>query len=124
VAFYISVNNKDVAILMALIRKQSDKDQNGKKPATKGETGVTSKESPKKVAPKKQVVAKREAVNRTEQAKKYFRGVLNELKKVHWPTRREVLTYTGVVVVAVVFVGALIWVFDSVMSRFIQLIIR
>lgn len=109
---------------MALIRKQPDKDQGGKKPATKGETGVSSKESAKKVVPKKQAVVKKDAVNRVEQVKKYFRGVISELKKVHWPTRREVLTYTGVVVVAVVFVGALIWIFDSVMGRLIQLIIR
>jgi len=105
---------------MALIKKQ-DKDQNGKKPATKGETG---KESSKKIVPKKQVVVKKEAVNRVEQVKKYFRGVYNELKKVHWPTRREVLTYTGVVVVAVIFVAALIWIFDLIMSGFIQMIIR
>lgn len=105
---------------MALIKKQ-DKDQNGKKPAAKGETG---KDSSKKIVPKKQVVVKKEAINRVDGVKKYFRGVYNELKKVHWPTRREVLTYTGVVVVAVIFVGALIWVFDLIMSRLIQLIIR
>lgn len=98
---------------MALIKKE-DKEQNGKKPA-------------KKVVPKsdkKAAVVKKDAVNRLEHAKKYFRGVYNELKKVHWPTRREVLTYTSVVVVAVIFVGVLIWVFDSLMSRVIQLIIR
>jgi len=99
--------------------KKQDKDQNGKKPAAKGETGKETK-----IVPKKQVVVKKEAVNRVEQVKKYFRGVYNELKKVHWPTRREVMTYTGVVVVAVIFVGTLIWVFDLGMSRFIQLIIR
>ena len=98
---------------MALIKKE-DKEQNGKKPA-------------KKVMPKsdkKAAVVKKDAVNRLEQAKKYFRGVYNELKKVHWPTRREVLTYTSVVVVAVIFVGVLIWVFDWLLSRVIQLIIR
>ena len=109
---------------MALIKKDQDKEQNGKKPAVKGETGVTGKEAAKKVVPKKQAVVKKEAVNRLDQVKKYFRGVYTELKKVHWPTRQEVLTYTGVVVVAVIIVGALIWVFDGLMSRVIQLIIR
>ncbi|KJS16791.1 MAG: hypothetical protein VR69_08085 [Peptococcaceae bacterium BRH_c4b] len=59
-----------------------------------------------------------------EQTKKYFRGVLNELKKVHWPNRREVIVYTSVVVVAVLVVAAVIWVFDSLLSRILQLIIR
>ncbi|MFZ5645255.1 MAG: preprotein translocase subunit SecE [Bacillota bacterium] len=109
---------------MALMKKDQDKEQNGKKSAVKGEAGVISKEAAKKVVPKKQAVVKKETVNRLEQVKKYFRGVYTELKKVHWPTRQEVLTYTGVVVVAVIIVGALIWVFDSLMSRVIQLIIR
>ncbi|MHB8158479.1 MAG: preprotein translocase subunit SecE [Desulfocucumaceae bacterium] len=111
---------------MALIKKQ-DKEQNEKKTAPKGEAAVAGKESSKKVLTrgvKKQAVVKKDTVNRFEEIKKYFRGVISELKKVHWPTRQEVLTYTGVVVVAVIIVGALIWIFDSLMSRLIQLIIR
>lgn len=37
----------------------------------------------------------------------------SELKKVHWPNRQEVFTYTGVVLVTVAIVTALIWVIDS-----------
>lgn len=36
-----------------------------------------------------------------------------ELKKVHWPTRPELFTYTGVVLVTVAIITALIWVVDS-----------
>lgn len=45
--------------------------------------------------------------------KKNLKLSYSELKKVHWPSRQEVFTYTGVVLVTVAFVSALIWVIDS-----------
>jgi|GEM_PF-395457 len=112
---------------MPVIKKQ-DKDQNGKKPPDqRGETAVKKKEADKKPvvkADRKTVPVKKEKVNRLDAAKKYFRGVYNELKKVHWPTRREVITYTLVVVVAVIIVAFLIWVFDSLMGQVMQLLFR
>ncbi|MEL1135393.1 preprotein translocase subunit SecE [Desulfitobacterium sp. THU1] len=48
-----------------------------------------------------------------EKSSEYFRGVWSELKKVHWPDRKQLLTYTGVVLVAVAFVAVLLWVVDS-----------
>jgi preprotein translocase subunit SecE len=45
----------------------------------------------------------------------FVREVVAELRKVIWPTRKELLTYTGVVVVFVtlmlMFVGGLDWLF-------------
>ena len=52
----------------------------------------------------------------TEKAAEYFRGVLSELKKVHWPSRRQLLTYTGVVFLAVAIVSILMWFVDSGLS--------
>jgi len=46
----------------------------------------------------------------------YFRGVWSELKKVHWPDRKQLLTYTGVVFVAVAIVSVLLWIVDSGLS--------
>ncbi|RNC62990.1 MAG: Protein translocase subunit SecE [Candidatus Dichloromethanomonas elyunquensis] len=43
----------------------------------------------------------------------HFREVWNELKKVHWPTREQLLIYTGVVFVSVGIIALLIWVVDS-----------
>jgi preprotein translocase subunit SecE len=45
-----------------------------------------------------------------------FREVWIELKKVHWPTRNQLLTYTGVVLVSVGIVAVLIWIVDSGLS--------
>ena len=53
---------------------------------------------------------------KTEKATKYFRGVLSELKKVHWPSRTQLLAYTGVVFVAVALVSLLLWIADSGLS--------
>ena len=109
---------------MAVTKGQGKKDNSGGKEL---EAKQNKESAPKKIIvkpDKKTVSAKKERVNRLEQTKKYFRGVLNELKKVHWPNRREVIVYTSVVVVAVLVVAAVIWVFDSLLSRILQLIIR
>ncbi|WP_081411076.1 preprotein translocase subunit SecE [Desulfotruncus alcoholivorax] len=62
--------------------------------------------------------------NRIENAKTYIRGVMNELKKVHWPNRRETAIYTSVVLVSVVFVGVLIWVFDALLGAAMNVLIK
>lgn len=82
------------------------------------------KDITKKDTAKKEPPVKKEKVNYIEQVQKFLRGTLNELKKVHWPSRREIIIYTSVVLVAVVFVGVLIWLFDSVLSLILRQIIQ
>lgn len=53
-------------------------------------------------------------VSRTQ---KYLRGVKAELNKVTWPTKRELIAYTGVVFVAVLIVAALIWCTDNILNK-------
>jgi preprotein translocase subunit SecE len=43
---------------------------------------------------------------------RYIREVIGELRKVIWPTRKQLVTYTGVVIVFVVFMVALVWALD------------
>lgn len=52
----------------------------------------------------------------------FFKDVRRELKKVQWPNRRELTTYTTVVVVTVAIVGAIIWVVDLGYQQILQLI--
>lgn len=47
----------------------------------------------------------------------FLRQVVAELRKVIWPTRKELITYTWVVLVFVVFMGAVIGLFDLGMAR-------
>ena len=54
--------------------------------------------------------------------KKSAKATLNELKKVHWPTKKELITYTEVVLVAVVVIAAAIWVVDSIIAGLFVLV--
>ncbi len=44
--------------------------------------------------------------------KRFFRNVTAELKKVNWPSRKELTTYTIVVIITVLLVSLIIWVWD------------
>ncbi len=54
---------------------------------------------------------------------RFFQSVWNELKKVHWPNRSEIIVHTAVVLSAVAFVALLIWIADSIFSRILELIV-
>ena len=60
----------------------------------------------------------------TSRIKKFVREVRAELKKVSWPTRRELVAYTGVVFVSVVVVAALIWIIDTSFTGLLKAIIK
>jgi preprotein translocase subunit SecE len=51
--------------------------------------------------------------------RQYFGEVRSELKKVAWPTRREVINSSIVVLIAVVFMTALIFAMDYASSQFV-----
>ena len=45
---------------------------------------------------------------------RYFRELKSELKKVSWPTPKQVVKNTLIVVACVLVVGVFIWMFDFV----------
>lgn len=47
----------------------------------------------------------------------FYRQVLSELKKVVWPTRNMLTTYTSVVLVFVTFIIAVVSVIDFVLTK-------
>lgn len=49
----------------------------------------------------------------------FLREVRQELGKVIWPTRRELITYSIVVVVAVMVLGSFVYVLDQLFARLI-----
>ena len=49
--------------------------------------------------------------------RQFLREVRGELKKVNWPSRREMLTYTVVVLVTVVVVTSFVFGLDFVIAR-------
>ena len=49
----------------------------------------------------------------------YYRQILSELKKVVWPTRKQLSTYTAVVLVFVMFVIAVVSLIDLVLTEIV-----
>lgn len=45
---------------------------------------------------------------------RYFREVKAELKKVVWPTRKQVINNTIIVIITILVVGAVIWTLDLI----------
>lgn len=65
----------------------------------------------------------KKAKRKNSKVKAFFRGVWSELKKVHWPTKKQLVTYTGVVIVAVLVMAIAISVFDWAISSVIELLL-
>jgi preprotein translocase subunit SecE len=49
----------------------------------------------------------------------FLRQMVAELRKVIWPTRKELITYTWVVIIFVAVVTAIVGVFDLVFTRLV-----
>jgi preprotein translocase subunit SecE len=82
-----------------LARQQAAQDKGGAKPAPSPRVTPTGER--KKRTPPRQ----------------FLREVRNELKKVAWPTRGEVATYTVVVLVSVTFVTLFVFGLDVGFAR-------
>lgn len=54
--------------------------------------------------------------------KQYVVNIFNELKKVHWPNRQQLIAYTIVVLISVALVALIIWLFDSGVSLILQML--
>lgn len=53
----------------------------------------------------------------------YFRETIGELKKVNWPTRREALNLTGVVLLVVLGMTAFLGILDFIFTELFTLIL-
>jgi preprotein translocase subunit SecE len=55
---------------------------------------------------------------------KQFKDVRSELKKVHWPNRRELYLYSSLVLLTVIVIGIFFWVLDSGFTAGLRLILQ
>ena len=58
-----------------------------------------------------------------QRTKRSIKMSFSEFKKVHWPTKKELFTYTGVVLIAVAAVAVMIWIVDSAIGALFGLIL-
>jgi preprotein translocase subunit SecE len=56
-------------------------------------------------------------------AAKWLKEMKSELKKVQWPTRKQTVNNTLIVIACVVVVGVFIWVFDFIAGNAIELLL-
>lgn len=52
----------------------------------------------------------------------FYRQIVSELRKVVWPTRKQLTTYTAVVLVFVSFVIAVVSLLDLVLTKIVFLV--
>ena len=77
--------------------------------------------SQKKVAVKKgapahtttEAVKKGEELTRWGKVQKWFREMKAELKKVVWPTKKEIVSYTGIVIATCAIFALGFWLIDT-----------
>ena len=60
----------------------------------------------------------------TERVSAWFRGMKSELKKVVWPSKKQVVNNSSVVLATVVVSGLVIWAFDWLASSLINILIQ
>lgn len=51
---------------------------------------------------------------------KFFKDIRNELKKVIWPTRSQLINNTISVLVVCFLVGGIIWVSDAILGKIVE----
>jgi len=59
----------------------------------------------------------------TEQVSRFLKGAKSELKKVTWPTPKQTLASTSVVVVVVIIVSVFLGIVDFGLAKTIKLIL-
>ena len=72
-------------------------------------------EQMEKKAPEKAKPAKKKD-GFLKKASRFFKDLRSEVKKVVWPTRKQVFKNTVVVLVAMGAVGVVIWVLDALLT--------
>ena len=52
----------------------------------------------------------------TVRVKTFMRSVWAELKKVHWPTKKQLLNFTIIVLVTILVIGLFLWIIESLLT--------
>lgn len=62
-------------------------------------------------------------VKKQGKLKTYLRGVRTESKKVVWPTFKQLMSYTGVVIAVSVFVSLIVYALDFLIGYVYRLVL-
>ncbi|MGI6045488.1 MAG: preprotein translocase subunit SecE [Eggerthellaceae bacterium] len=92
--------------------KRSSKQGEEDAQSSSAKTAKSSKETPRR-EDKKMAKPVNKKPNWFQRRANFIREVRAEMKRVTWPTRQEVIRWTGVVVVALLFFGIYVAVLDN-----------
>lgn len=81
--------------------------------AQDAKSGAGKKQAVKKVETSEKKPVKKEEKKPAKKRLQFFHDVRAELKRVTWPTRQDVLRWSGVVLAALVFFGLFTYGFDT-----------
>ncbi|MFA5634940.1 MAG: preprotein translocase subunit SecE [Anaerovoracaceae bacterium] len=56
--------------------------------------------------------------------KEYFKGVRTEIRKVIWPSKKELVSYTGVVIMTCFAFSLVFWAFDSAFLALLKAVLN
>ena len=73
---------------------------------------------------KERDTSKKQVVKEKKQSgiKKYFRGVASEMKKVSWPSRKELMNTTMVVLAFILIFSVVVGIIDLGLGKLLELI--
>ncbi len=54
----------------------------------------------------------------------YFRDLRSEFKKVTWPTKKQIVNNTIVVLVTIIVAGVVVWGLDSILTVLVKLMLQ
>mgnify|MGYP000921131222 CR=1 FL=1 len=60
----------------------------------------------------------------TDRIRKFFREISSEMKKVSWPTTKELTNYTIIVIAFIAIIATIVGVIDFFLGKILELIIR
>ena len=62
--------------------------------------------------------------NMPKKVAKFLRNVVHELKRVTWPSRKALFTYTVVVLVTIAIFGVLLGLYDFIFLQLVELLVK
>lgn len=63
------------------------------------------------------------AKKETGKTTSYFKGVKAEMRKVVWPSKKELVNYTGVVILVSMIVSAIVYLLDTVILGLLKFVL-
>lgn len=86
-------------------------------------TTLLGKDKEKKLKEQKKVAKQKNKKPRRSPIK-FFKDIWREVKKVTWPTRKELFSYTGAILVFVIAIGVVLTLVDLGLGEVLKLLIK